>query len=279
MVTFGICGLLTERKIAMKIKKLFSGEYEVTSEGEIFSRKKGGCRLLKGALYHSKNGDACYRTVLLTVQGQQKNYYVHRLVAEAFVENPDHLPCVRHKDGDSLNNRAENLEWCTRSTAIQCAVDDGRISVWKNAVPCARCQKPMISKKSNLCVGCQAAEKKEQRANSRAERLCQELSNIPQEILSPLQSRAVALRRDGRTFQSIADEMNISCQYAHQLVKLAMAKAGGFQGRGKQTPQYVARFQQTQERKLERKRDKLKKAIEEANKLSSELRAYSAPIQ
>lgn len=263
----------------MQTKKLFSGEYEVTSEGEVFSRKKGGCRLLKGALFHSAHGDTCYRTVLLTEKGKQKNYYVHRLVAEAFVPNPKGLPCVRHIDGESLNNRADNLEWCTRSHAIQRAVDDGRISVWKNAAPCARCGKPMISKKSNLCGDCQKAVKRERHAKQRTERLCRELGEISPEILSPLQNRAVSLRREGRTFQSIADEMNISCQYAHQLVKLAMAKAGRFVSKGEQIPQYVARFEQAQERRMERKREKLQKMIEEANKLSKELRANSAPMQ
>ena len=56
----------------METKKLFDGEYEVTSEGEVFSLKKGGCRLLKGAVFRSGHGSTCYRTVLLTINGKQK---------------------------------------------------------------------------------------------------------------------------------------------------------------------------------------------------------------
>jgi hypothetical protein len=47
-----------------------------------------------------------------------KNYRVHRLVAEAFIPNPNNLPQINHKDENPLNNNVSNLEWCTRTYNI-----------------------------------------------------------------------------------------------------------------------------------------------------------------
>jgi hypothetical protein len=57
--------------------------------------------------------DKGYKIVSLTRDGKTKAHFVHRLVAEAFIDNPDDLPMVNHKDEDKTNNFAENLEWCT----------------------------------------------------------------------------------------------------------------------------------------------------------------------
>lgn len=55
-----------------------------------------------------------YRGVTLFRDGARYYKSVHRLVAEAFIPNPDKLPLVNHKDENKSNNRVDNLEWCTR---------------------------------------------------------------------------------------------------------------------------------------------------------------------
>ena len=79
--------------------------YDVSNYGEIRQNKKN--KLLK--VYISKNGYA-----YISLRDNNKKYVnkrVHRLVAEAFIPNPDNLPMVNHKDFNRSNNYVENLEW------------------------------------------------------------------------------------------------------------------------------------------------------------------------
>ena len=88
------------------MKLILNGDYAVTIDGDVISIKSNK------SLRSHDNGHG-YKTVCLCIDGKPKTYYVHRLVASAFVENPNDYPEVNHIDEDRGNNRAENLEWCT----------------------------------------------------------------------------------------------------------------------------------------------------------------------
>ena len=69
---------------------------------------------------HTRGRDGLfYHFVALTKNGVKKSCSVHRLVAETFIPNPENLPEVNHKDKNPFNNRADNLEWCTRQYNIE----------------------------------------------------------------------------------------------------------------------------------------------------------------
>ena len=84
----------------------YEGIYQVSNQGRIRSRKSGEWRLLKPG-----HGDGRYCQVGLVKDGKRHWKRVHQLVAEAFIANPDHLPQIDHKDGNHLNNYADNLRW------------------------------------------------------------------------------------------------------------------------------------------------------------------------
>jgi len=72
-----------------------------------------GKRKYKSKLLSIQTSVGGYKFVILIVNNNRKTAYIHRLVAEAFIPNPENLPEVNHKDEDKSNNSIENLEWCT----------------------------------------------------------------------------------------------------------------------------------------------------------------------
>lgn len=102
-------------------------KYEVSNLAQI--RKIKTKRILKK--YITKAG---YERVGLYLQNRQKQHLVHRLVALAFILNPNDFPEVNHKDTNKINNRVENLEWATRSMNIKHTYETGRKGNNKRAV-------------------------------------------------------------------------------------------------------------------------------------------------
>ena len=84
----------------------YDGKYLVSDTGLIYSNIKN--KVLKPNVH--KNG---YMSVELFKNKQSKRILIHRIVAQTFLNNPNHYPIVNHKDEDPSNNHVDNLEWCT----------------------------------------------------------------------------------------------------------------------------------------------------------------------
>jgi hypothetical protein len=105
----------------MKDIKGFEGLYAVTSCGKIWSYKSGKFLTPGKATGGYLNVDLCK-------DGKRKTFLIHRLVAEAYLRNPDNLPQINHKDENKENNCWRNLEWCDEDYNVNFGTRNKRVS-------------------------------------------------------------------------------------------------------------------------------------------------------
>lgn len=115
----------------------YEGLYEVSNLGRVrsleFRNNQGAySRLL--VMNPTDNGHG-YKIVGLTGIGRKRNFYVHRLVAEAFIPNPKKLPVIDHIDHNRANNRVDNLRWITQGDNVR----------YSRQLMCNPRQKPMTN--------------------------------------------------------------------------------------------------------------------------------------
>lgn len=102
----------------------YIGIYQVSNMGNVRSLQREeykcrqGYRVRKGRQLKPGRDKKGYLLVGLRKDGKCKTRRIHRLVAEAFIPNPNNLPQINHKDENKCNNTVDNLEWCTPSYNI-----------------------------------------------------------------------------------------------------------------------------------------------------------------
>ena len=130
-----------------KDKKDYEEHYQVSNCGRVKSIRFGKERILKPV-----PNSFGYLFVKLCKDGKAKAFTVHRLVAEAFLDNPNNYKEVNHKDENKTNNVVTNLEWCDRKynqnygtrtekcskPVLQYDLEGNFIKEWKSTAECGR---------------------------------------------------------------------------------------------------------------------------------------------
>lgn len=131
----------------------YEGHYSVSSTGRIRSEtrylSKAGFKFLsKGRLLKQGTSKDGYKTAMLSLNNTQKLFRSHRLVAIAFIPNPENKPFINHINNIRDDNNLHNLEWCTPSENTQQGIRLGTIRPgynkgWrKDPYICEYCEKP-----------------------------------------------------------------------------------------------------------------------------------------
>ena len=200
-------------------KEILGGEYVIYDDGRLWSRKTG--QFLKGA-YTSRGNK--YLFYCLSVDGKSKHFYAHRLVAESFVPNPDpeHKTCVNHIDGNTFNNRADNLEWVSYKENMAHAYKLGLIAPAKQSEPCHVCGSPTRAKDA-VCPACKKKLKTEALSEQRHADVNDYLGSVIDfQKITARQKEVVELRLKGLTLREIAERMRVSRQRVDQIIHAAI---------------------------------------------------------
>lgn len=96
-------------------------DYQITDDGKVWTKKQN--KYLKPSINKG------YWFVILRKDGKSYSRLIHRLIAEAFIPNPDNKPCIDHKNGKRQDNSLENLRWCTYDENNNNPITKRRMSV------------------------------------------------------------------------------------------------------------------------------------------------------
>lgn len=109
----------------MEVWRFINDKYRVSNLGRVMNDKY--------KILSQKTNKCGYKEVNIKIDGKFKTQLVHRLVAKAFIDNPDNKPQVNHINGDKTCNRVENLEWITNDDNIKHSIKTGLRDIKKIA--------------------------------------------------------------------------------------------------------------------------------------------------
>ncbi len=169
--------------------KGFEGKYQISSNGRVRSLDRitvdsiGRSRLYKGQIMKPFVNGSGYLQLNLSLNGIKYNPFLHKLIAEHFISNPNNYPEVNHINHNKLDCSIENLEWCTRKENMIKASEFYRKNPDKTKIKfshpiietCVDCNN-IISKGSKRCKSCSNVKKNTRKVKERPTK--EELLNL-----------------------------------------------------------------------------------------------------
>lgn len=215
-----------KRLDGLNSKLLRNGVFKVYEDGTIFRKSSRGiCEAPKFGM----SRDAKYQAVTRMENGKQIQEYVHRLVAEAFIANPENKKTVNHLDGDPQNNHISNLEWATYAENTQHAYDMGLMKTLEDSEKtCIACGVTPTTIDNFICQDCRLKQRKLKNKLRRNQKLRKEIKEIiggnDFQKIDPKYRSMYQMRYYGATLQEIGDEHGFTREYIRQILASGTGK-------------------------------------------------------
>lgn len=160
------------------------------------------------------------------ISHHQELFYVHRIVAGAFIPNILDKPVVNHIDGNKLNNDLSNLEWVTAQENTLHAYETGLMN--KKKYECANCHEKIGKSKTGLCSRCKKLEKQKQSAQHKIDSRRKQFEGVDLNDIKLTDTKALMINmylNTAKSLQEIGNDFGFTRQYVHHVVNDAINKA------------------------------------------------------
>lgn len=193
---------------------MVNGNFEVFEDGTVLKILEDGTKVPQRPFYYKGVGNG-YPVVRCKENNKLRSFYIHRLMAEAFLPNPDNKKYVLFKNNDPKDLRLDNLMW-----------DDGTFMIKRrsekrqsNKIKCPGCGK--LNDQIVVCVTCKKQKKALKKEQERLKKIRKKLARIDLEHLDDESKEIIQMRRAGKTYSDIAKELGKSYQSIYYLVERA----------------------------------------------------------